>query len=94
MRMLLQLFASARECRREVLALCTNHLVSARDDIATPFIRTLALLVRKKNQRRRASRAGNPAHGHCCCCCCYSALQQCSAPPLLNVGATAGTRSG
>ncbi|EFN56539.1 hypothetical protein CHLNCDRAFT_144181 [Chlorella variabilis] len=46
-RLLLELYEAHRDFRREIICLCHNRLVGAREEVAAPYVRLLALLVRR-----------------------------------------------
>lgn len=46
-RVLVEIFASHKECRKDVLALCSGRLAGASEGVAAPYVRLIAELVRQ-----------------------------------------------
>ncbi|GAB4818334.1 hypothetical protein N2152v2_005380 [Parachlorella kessleri] len=46
--MLLELFCAHKEFRRDIISMCHNRLIGAKDEAAAPFVRLIALLVRQE----------------------------------------------
>lgn len=64
-RLLLELFEAHRDFRKDLVSLCHLHLLGAREEVAAPYVRLLALLVRRNQatiggERRRAATVAYP----------------------------------